>query len=103
MGCQKCWPLMTLEEIERRQLECRQQCKDEGGCAKCAENKKSRPTSVDLRRILLSILGKASAFNLLDEKQTTGEDLQAAKETATEIAAEAAKGIHLLNQLGIRL
>lgn len=103
MGCQKCWPALAQEEIDRRQLPCRQQCIEEGGCARCAAVKETRETSTKdllskLRGRVLAIYGQAGAFNLLDDTFDHG-DVKAAKDTGLMIGNEAIEALKILNEL----
>lgn len=42
MGCKRCWPALSQEEIDRLGLSCRQQCVQEGGCPECRNRLRNR-------------------------------------------------------------
>jgi hypothetical protein len=95
MGCPKCWPTLSQAEIDRRGLSCRQQCEEEGGCPRCAAKKamKEQPLH-QLREKVLTIFGKAAAFNLMSDFDE-GE----AKETGLQIRKESEEALKLINQM----
>lgn len=98
MGCQKCWPTLSQAEIDRRELPCRTQCQEEGGCPKCQARKARQEHPLyALRKKILSIYGQASAFGLINDGDL--DEAKAVKETGLQIKQEAREALEMLNEI----